>query len=174
MNREEKQQEVETLQAELAKANTVFVINFQKIPVAEDWQLRRQVRAAGGQYRVVKNTLCARSAQGTPAEPVLQSLSGATALAMTSTNPVSLAKVLSNYAKENPNFTFRTGVVEGRVVSLAEMAELALLPGKEELLAKVMYLVGSPARGIATAIQSVIRSMASVIQRAIEENKFQP
>ena len=174
MDREEKAREVELLKAELAKANTVFVVNFQKIPVAEDWQLRRQVRATGGQYRVVKNTLAARSSQGTPAGPVLQSLSGATALAMTAANPVALAKVLSNYAKENPNFTFRTGVVEGRVVSLAEIAELALLPGKEELLAKVMYLVGSPARGIATAIQAVIRGMASVIQRAVEENKFQP
>ena len=174
MNRDEKTREVESLKAELAKANTIFVVNFQKIPVAEDWQLRRQVRAVGGQYRVVKNTLAARSAQGTPAGPVLQSLSGATALAMTAANPVALVKVLSNYAKGNPNFTFRTGVVEGRVVSLAEMAELALLPGKEGLLAKVMYMVGSPARGIATAMQLVIRSMASVIQRAVEENKFQP
>ena len=174
MDREEKAQEVELLNAKLTKANTVFVVNFQKIPVAEDWQLRRQVRAAGGQYRVVKNTLAARSAEGTPVGPILQSLSGPTALAITAANPVALAKVLSNYAKENPNFTFRTGVVEGRVVSLAEIAELALLPGKEELLSKVMYMVGSPARGIATAIQSVIRGMASVIQRAVEENIFQP
>ena len=162
MDREEKAREVELLKAALAKANTVFVVNFQKIPVAEDWQLRRQVQAAGGQYRVVKNTLAARSSQGTPAGPILQSLSGPTALAMTAANPVTLAKVLSNYAKENPNFTFRTGLVEGRVVSLAEIAELALLPGKEELLAKVMYMVSSPTRGIAIAIQSVIRGMASL------------
>ena len=174
MNREEKEREVELLKTELAKANTIFVVNFQKVPVAEDWQLRRQVRAVGGQYRVVKNTLAVLSSQGTPAEPVLQALSGPTALAMTAANPVALVKVLSTYAKENPNFTFRTGVVEGRVASLAEMAELALLPGKEELLSKVLYLVGSPARSIATAIQSVIRGMASVIQRAVEENKFQP
>ena len=174
MDREEKAREVESLKAALAKANTVFVVNFQKIPVAEDWQLRRQVRTAGGQYRVIKNTLAARSAQGTAAGSILQSLSGPTALAMTDANPVALAKVLSNYAKENPNFTFRTGVVEGRVVSLAEIAELALLPGKEELLAKVMYMTCFPARGIATAIQSVIRGLASVIQRAVEENKFQP
>ena len=174
MNQEEKAREIEMLKAELAKANSIFVVNFQKIPVAEDWQLRRQVRAVGGQYRVIKNTLAARSAQGTPAEPALQSLSGATALAMTAANPVALAKVLSNYAKGNPHFTFRTGVVEGRVVSLAEIAALSLLPSKEELLAKMLYLVNSPARGIATAVQSVIRSMAFVIQRAVEENKFQP
>ncbi|MBI4460225.1 MAG: 50S ribosomal protein L10 [Acidobacteria bacterium] len=172
MDREEKAREIELLKTELAKATTVFVVNFKKIPVPEDWQLRRQVRTAGGQYRVVKNTLAARSAEGTSAGPELQSLSGPTALAMTAGNPVALAKVLSAYAKENPNFTFRTGVVEGRVVSIAEIVELALLPSKEELLAKVMYMTGFPARGIAVAVQSVVRGMASVIQRAVEESKF--
>jgi large subunit ribosomal protein L10 len=85
---------------------------------------------------------------------------------------VALAKVLSTYAKENPNFTFRAGWVEGRVISLAEFAVLALLPGKEELLAKVLYLLGSPARGIAVAMQSVTRGLVSVLDQAVKENKF--
>ena len=172
MSPEEKAKEVERLKADLEKANSVFVLNFEKIPVAADWELRRQIKAAGGRYRVVKNTLAERSAKGSPVEPVFRSLVGPSALALTETSPVALAKVLSTYAKENPNFTFRAGWVEGRVISLAQFAELALLPGKEELLAKVMYLLGSPARGIAVAMQSVIRSLASVLDQAVKENKF--
>lgn len=172
MNREKKSKEVEQLQADLSQAGSVFVVNFQKVPVSEDWELRLKVRAAGGRYRVVKNTLAELGAKGTPAEPILRALSGPTALALTQTNPVTLAKVLSAYAKGNPNFTFRAGWVEGRVISLAEITQLALLPSKEELLAKVLYLLSSPARGVAGAIQAVIRSMAAVLDQAVKENKF--
>jgi len=172
VNPEEKAKEVERLKADLEKANSVFVVNFAKIPVAADWELRRQVRAAGGRYRVVKNTLAELGAKDSPVEPVFRSLVGPCALALTEANPVALAKVLSTYAKENPNFTFRAGWVEGRVISLAEFAELALLPSKEELLSKVLYLIGSPARGIAVAMQSVIRSLAFVLDQAVKENKF--
>jgi large subunit ribosomal protein L10 len=172
VNRDEKAKEVEQLKQALEKANSLFVVNFQKIPVSRDWELRRQIQTAGGRYRVLKNTLAELSAKGLPAEQVLSSLAGATALASTEANPVTLAKVLSAYAKENPDFTFRTGLVEGRVISLAEFAELALLPGKEELLSKVLYLIGSPARGVAVAMQSVIRGIATVLDQAVKENKF--
>ena len=173
VNREKKAREVEQLKADLAKANSLFLVNFSKISVAADWELRRQVKAAGGRYRVIKNTLAEIGAKGTPAESVFRSLAGPTALALTETNPVALAKVLSTYAKENPHFTFRAGWVEGRVISLAEITELALLPGKEELLAKILYLLCSPARGIAGAMQAVIRNLASVLDQAVKENKFQ-
>ena len=172
MNREEKAKEVARLKEDLEKANSLFVVNFQKVPVSQDWALRRKIQAAGGRYRVIKNTLAELGAKGLPAEPVLRSLAGPTAMAATETNPVALAKVLSTYAKENPDFTFRAGLVEGRVISLAEFAELALLPGKEELLSKILYLLGSPARGIAAAMQSVIRGLASVLDQAVKENKF--
>lgn len=172
MNREEKRQEIERLRRELAKASSVFVVHFEKIPVAEDWELRKQIRAAGGQYRVVKNTLAELGAKGTPAEQLVKSLTGATALATTETNPVSLAKALSTYAKANPHFTFRAGMVEGRVISIAEIANLVNLPSREELLAKMMCVISAPARGIAGTMQSVMRSMATVIHRAVEENKF--
>jgi len=163
---------VERLREDLAKSSSVFVVNFERIKVSGDFALRKQIRQAGGRYQVVKNTLAERSGQGTPAEPVLKALTGATAIALSQDNPVALAKALSNYAKENPNFTFRAGVVEGRVVSVAEIAELALLPGKEELLAKVLYLLASPARGMATAVQSVMRGIATVLDQAVKEKKF--
>jgi large subunit ribosomal protein L10 len=172
VNREEKQQEIERLRDELAKALSVFVMSFEKIPVSEDWELRRQVRAAGGTYNVVKNTLAERGAQGTAAEALIKGLSGPTALATSQSNPVALAKALSAYAKANPNFAFRAGWVEGRVISIAEITELVQLPGREELLAKVMYLLGSPARGAASAMQSVVSGMARALNQAVQENKF--
>ena len=172
MNREKKAKDIEQLKADLEKANSLFLVNFQKISVAQDWELRRQVRAAGGRYRVIKNTLAEIGAKNSPAESVFHALTGPTALALTEANPVALAKVLSTYAKENPDFTFRAGWVEGRVISLAEFAELALMPSKNELLAKVLYLISSPARGVAGAIQSVIRGIVSVLDQAVKENKF--
>ena len=172
MRRDEKKSEVERLRAELAKSGSVFVMGFQKIPVSEDLELRRQVRGAGGRYQVVKNTLAELSAQGTPAEQILKALSGPTALATTETSPVALAKALTAYAKANPNFTFRAGLVESRVVSLAEITELAVLPSKEELLAKVLGLINAPARGVAMALQAVVRNMASVMDQAVKEGKF--
>ena len=172
MNRDEKKKQVERLREDLAQAQNVFVMNFQKVPVAEDFELRTQVRAAGGRYRVVKNTLAQRSGEGTPAEPIMKSLQGPTAVALTNDSPVALAKALAAYAKANPNFTFRAGIVEGRVVSLEELTGLALLPSKEELLAKVLYLIQSPARGIASVMQSVVRDIASVVDQAAKENKF--
>jgi len=163
---------VERLKADLINAGSVFVVSFQKIPVSEDLELRRQVRAAGGRYRVVKNRLAVLGAKGTSAEPILKSLAGPTALALTAASPVGLAKALSAYAKANPNFTFRAGLVEGRAVSLSEIAELALLPGKEALLAKVLGLIASPARSVAVTMQAVIRNVASVIDQAVKEGKF--
>lgn len=173
MKREDKIEEVQRLKADLERASTVFAMSFEKIPVAEDLELRRQVRAAGARYRVVKNTLAERSAQGTPAEQILKALAGPTSLALTEGSPVALAKALSAYAKANPNFTFRAGMVEGRVVSVPEIADLALLPNKEGLLAQVLYLIASPARSLAITIQAVTRNLASVIDQAVKEGKFQ-
>ena len=92
---------------------------------------------------------------------------------MTGLNPVALAKALSAYAKANPNFTFRAGMVEGRVIALSEIAYIAVLPSREELIAKVLYLIASPARGLATTLQGVTRNLASVLDQAVKEGKFQ-
>ena len=173
MNREEKQQDIERLRGELSKALSVFLMNFERITVAEDWELRRQIQAAGGRYSVVKNTLAEIGAKGTPAEALVKSLAGPTGLASTETNPVALAKALSNYAKANPNFSFRSGWVEGRVISMKEITALVDLPSREELLSKIMYLAVSPARGVASAMQSVISGLARALNQAVTENKFQ-
>jgi large subunit ribosomal protein L10 len=172
MNRNEKQKEAEALHQALIEARTVILSGFEGITVAQDSDLRRRVRQAGAKYKVVKNSLIERAAQGTPLEPAAQKLKGTTSLAYTETDPVALAKTLSVYAKENPVLSFKSGVVEGRVVSLAEMSALATLPSKEELFSKILFLINSPARRVASTLAGVARSLVVMIQQAVKEQKF--
>ena len=131
--RSEKQTDLDNLKNELAKVSTVILTTFQGITVQDDTKLRRAVQAAGGKYQVVKNTLAQRAGTGTPAENLLKNLSGTNSIAYTNTDPVALAKALTKIAKDVPAFQFRSGVVEGRVISIAEIQQLANLPSKEEL-----------------------------------------
>ena len=140
--------------------------------VAQEYELRKQVRTAGGRYRVVKNTMAELAARGTAAETVLKNLAGPTALAYTEKDPVELAKTLVAYAKANPSFTFKAGVVEGRAISIQDITELATLPSRGELVARVLHLVNAPARGVASAVSAVARSLASVVDQAVRANKF--
>lgn len=172
MDREEKKKQTESLHEELAKARGIVLSGFQGITVAQDFVLRRKVAATGARYKVVKNSLIERAAKGTPVEPVAKKLAGTTSLALTEADPVSLAKVLTEYAKENPILTFKSGVVEGRVVSLADLGALATLPSKENLLSKVLFLFNSPAQRVATTLSGVARNLAYVIQQGVKEKKF--
>ena len=141
--------------------------------MAQDFELRRKVAGTGARYKVVKNSLIERAAKGTSVEPIAQKLAGTTSVAFTETDPVALAKALTEYAKENPLLTFKCGVVEGRVVSLADLNALATLPSKEQLLSKVLFLFNSPAQRLASTLSGVARNLACVIQQGVEEKKFQ-
>lgn len=167
-----KKEEVERLNKNLAKVSTVILTTFQGIKVAEDTQLRRAVQAAGGHYEVVKNTLAERAAAGTPAEKLLKDLSGTNSIAYIETDPVSLAKVLTKVAKDVPAFKFKAGVVEGRVLSIAEIQQLSQLPSKEELLSKVLFLLQAPTRRVASATAAVMRNLAATMQEAVKAEKF--
>jgi large subunit ribosomal protein L10 len=167
----EKKDEVEKLKSDLAKVSTVILTTFQGITVAQDTQLRRAVQSAGGKYRVVKNTLAEQAGTGTSAESMLKGLSGTNSISY-STDPVSLAKVLTKVAKDVPAFRFKAGVVEGRVLSIAEIQQLALLPSKEELIGKIMFLLQAPARRSAGALAGVNRNLAATVQEAVKAEKF--
>src|ERR1700682_5854730 len=130
----EKQQDLDKLKNELTKVTTVILTTFQGITVQDDTKLRRAVQSAGGKYKVVKNTLAERAGAGTPAEGLLKNLSGTNSIAYTDTDPVALAKALTKIAKDVPAFQFKSGVVEGRVISVVEIQQLANLPSKEELV----------------------------------------
>ena len=173
MNRKvDRQKRVEDLHKELAQVSTVILSTFQGIKVEEDTRLRRAVEAAGGTYQVVKNTLAERAAQGTASEPLLKSLAGTNSIACTSTDPVALAKVLTKFAKDVPAYQFRAGIVEGRVVSVGEIQQLASLPSKEELISKIMFLLQSPAQRLASVTAAVARNLAVVVNEAVKEKKF--
>jgi large subunit ribosomal protein L10 len=173
MDREEKKKEAAVLHEELMKARGIILAGFQGITVAQDFELRKKVAGAGAKYKVVKNSLIERAAQGTGVEPVAGNLAGMTSLALTETDPVALAKALTEYAKINPLLTFKSGVVEGRVVSLKDINALATLPSKEELFSKVLFMINSPAQRVASTLAGVARNLAFIIQQAVKEKKFQ-
>lgn len=172
MKRDEKQQKSDELHEELSAAKTVILSRFEGMTVKQDYELRRKLGDTGARYKVVKNSIIERAAQGTAAGPITQNLKGTTSLAYTPTDPVSLAKAITAYAKENPVLVFKAGVVEGRVIEMNDLVAIAALPSRLELLAKVLYLMNSPAQRLASCVAAVGRNLAVVIQQAVQEKKF--
>lgn len=168
----EKQQDLDKLKTELGKVSTVILSTFQGITVEDDTKLRRAVQAAGGKYKVVKNTLAELASTGTPAAGMLKGLKGTNSIAYTETDPVALAKALTKIAKDVPAFQFKSGVVEGKVISIAEIKQLAEMPSKEELISKIMFLLNAPAQRIATALNALPRNLAVTVSEAVKANKF--
>src|SRR4051795_12525531 len=172
VTRAKKIEQVEKLGKDLQRVSTVIVTTYSKLTVAQDYELRKTLRSSGAKYRVVKNTLAERAAKGTKVAEVLKNLTGVTSIAYTEGDPVSLAKVLSKYAKDNPEFTFKAGVVEGRVVSIKEIDALATMPSKEEIYSKLLFLISAPAQRLVTVMNAVGRDVAVVINQAVEQKKF--
>ena len=171
-SKKQKQEEVEKLKAELATAENLIVVQFKGLNVEQDTELREKMRKAGSKYKVVKNRLAKISAKGTPVEQLNAAFEGSTAIAYNSGDPVALAKTLSDYAKANPIFQFKAGMVEGRVVEMSTLAEIAALPSHDELIAKLMYLINAPAQRIAVGVNAVVRNLAVALGQAVEQEKF--
>jgi len=140
--------------------------------VAQDYELRKALRGAGAKYQVVKNTLAELAAKGTKVEEGLKGLTGVTSIAYTTGDPAAMAKALTKYAKDTPEFTFKVGVVEGRVVTIKEVEALATLPSKEELMSKLLFLINSPAQRLATVMSQVGRNLAVVVDQGVQQKKF--
>ena len=172
VTRAKKTEQVEKLGKDLEKVSSLIVTTYNKLTVAQDYELRKALRSSGARYAVVKNTLAERAAKGTKAEGVLKDLSGVTSIAYTSGDPVALAKALAKYAKDNPEFTFKAGVVEGRVVSINEIKALATMPSKEELYAKLLFLINAPAQRLVTVMNAVGRNLAVVVDQGVQQKKF--
>jgi large subunit ribosomal protein L10 len=169
----DKRQDVEALRKELQDSPNLFVAGFEKLTVQQDFELRKTVRNAGGRYRVVKNTLVDKATEGTPAHLVVSGLKGMSSLAYTSGDPVALAKALTGYARANPTFTFKAGLVEGRVIDVKSVHDLATMPSKEEIFARLLYVINAPAQRLAAAIGGVARNLAVVVDQGVKENRFQ-
>ena len=130
------------------------------------------MRGSGAKYQVVKNTLAERAAKGTKIEEALKNLAGVTSIAYTTGDPVAMAKALTKYAKDNPEFTFKAGVVEGRVISIKEIDALASMPSKEEIYSKLLFLINAPAQRLVTVMNAVGRDLAVVMGQGVEKKKF--
>ena len=171
--KEDKRKEIDALRQDLARLKNLFVTGYEKLRVEQDFELRKVVRSVGGKYRVVKNNLAERASEGTPAEQVLKGLRGMTSVAYTTNDPVALAKALTTYARANPTFTFKAGIVEGRVIDIKAINDLANMPPKEAIFAKLLYLINAPAQRLVTALNAVGRELAVVVDQGVKENKFQ-
>ena len=167
-----KAEQIEKLNQDLQKASSMIVGTFSKLTVLKDFELRKTVRTAGGKYQVVKNTLAQRASEGTQVGEALKGLKGVTSIAYTSGDPVALAKALSKYVSDNPEYSFKAGVLEGRVISMNEIKALATMPSKEQLMSKLLFLINAPAQRLVTALSAVGRNTAVVINQAVEQKKF--
>ncbi|MGD0267462.1 MAG: 50S ribosomal protein L10 [Candidatus Sulfotelmatobacter sp.] len=167
-----KKEQVEKLSSELKNVSNAVVATYSKMTVAQDYELRKALRGAGAKYQVVKNTLAELAGKGTKIEEGLKNLTGVTSIAYTTGDPVAMAKALTKYAKDTPEFTFKVGVVEGRVISIKEIEALASMPSKEEIYAKLLFLINSPAQRLVTVMNAVGRDIAVVIGQGVEKGKF--
>jgi large subunit ribosomal protein L10 len=172
LSRQKKAEKVGELAKALEQSTSAIVGTFSKLTVAQDFELRKTVRAAGGRYRVLKNKLAARAAQGTKIEAALQGLKGVSSVAYTSGDPVALAKALAAWVTENAEFTFKLGIVDGKVINVEEVKALATMPGRDEIFSKLLFLINAPAQRLVTVMNAAGRDLAVVINQGVEKQKF--
>ncbi|HEX7158408.1 MAG TPA: 50S ribosomal protein L10 [Edaphobacter sp.] len=172
LSRSQKSEKIKKLASELEGSSSAIIGTFSALTASKDFELRKTIRKAGGSYHVVKNKLAERASEGTKIEAALKGLKGVNAVAYTSGDPVALAKALSTWVKDNSEFTFKLGIVDGKVLSVEEVGALATMPGKEELFAKLLFLINSPAQRLATVINATGRDLAVVINQGVEKGKF--
>ena len=172
VTRADKTTELESLAGAFKGHDVAILIDYKGINVPQVTQLRIDLRKAKASYKVVKNSLARRALKGTQFEPLAEQFEGMTAVAYSKEDPVALAKALTAYAKTNPSFTFKAGLVEGRVIDVKAINELAAMPSKEVIFAKLLYVINAPAQQLVTAMNAVGRNLAVVIDQGVKENKF--
>jgi len=170
----QKQKDLEALTEQFKNAKAAMLVGFQGMTVAKDQELRNQLREAGVSYEVVKNTLARKAAEGTALEVARDQFKGVTAVALSTSDPVGLSKAISKFTKANPDiFTFKAGIVEGKVVALREVEAIASLPSKEELISKIMFLFNAQAQRLATVTNAIARNLVVVMDQVRAQKESQ-
>ena len=168
-NREQKAEAISTFTEGIGQATNAFVLDFKGITVPQVTELRKQVRETGSEYVVLKNTLALIAVKDTPLKSLSHHFSGMTAVAYNATDAVALAKVLTKFAKDVPTVQFKGAMLAGQVVAPTEIQNIANLPSRDELLAKVLYLMQHPMRGLAVVLNGTIRNIAVVLDQIAKQ-----
>jgi large subunit ribosomal protein L10 len=164
--RQVKQKDLNELTQALQQAKSALIVSFKGATVAKDQEFRKQIREAGARYQVVKNTLAKIAIKDTVYEQAADSLKGVSAIAWTENDPVVLSKAVSKFIKENSDvYTFKSGVVDGKLVDLNQLTTIANLPSKEELISKLLFVINAQAQRLVTVINAVPRNLAVVIKQ---------
>jgi len=169
--KKEKIEFVNNLKKDLEDVVCLYLFEFSKVTVNEDNALRMKIKETGATYRVIKNRLLKKATEGTRFEEATKDLVRNTVVAYTKEDPVSLAKVLSEFAKEKDSFFFKGGILEETVLTSEMFEEIATLPSKEELIAKLMYLLNYPLQGLVTALQGIYRNFPVVLNQIAKQKE---
>ena len=162
----DKESELQLLATMFQGADAAILIDYKGINVPQVTELRRELRKASSSYRVVKNTLAKRALKGTVFESLTAHFEGTTAIAYTASDPVALAKTLTAFMKTTPSLQIKAAVVQGQAIKAAEVTDLANLPGKPELYAKLLFLMNAPATNLVRVLSAVPRDFVSVLAQA--------
>jgi len=172
ISKAKKNEKVALLSKELEHSTTAIVGTFTKLTVAQDFALRKVIRDAGGKYRVVKNKLASKASEGSKVHDALKGLKGVSSVAFTAGDPVQLAKAFSKWVGENAEFQFKLRIIDGKLLKVEEVKALATMPAKEELYAKLLFLINAPAQRLVTVLNATGRDLAVVLGQGVEKEKF--
>lgn len=171
-SKQKKQEDLNVLAERFQNSRSAIMLSFKGLTVNKDQQFRNELRETGATYKVIKNTLARIAVKDTSYEEIAERFKGMTSVVWTDDEPIDLSKVISKYVKEYKDIVeFKTGMIDGEVVDLNKVKAIASLPSREDLIAKLLYVLSAPARGVATALKAVPRNMAIVMKQISERTE---